>query len=302
MPEVEVPEWFNAASYFVDRNLAEGRSDNVAILFQDQELTYRQVAENANRTGHALRELGLQMEQRVMLLLLDCPQLVYCFFGAMKIGAVPVPVNTLLKAGDYRYLLNDSRARVLVVSQELYATVEPILAELEYLRQVVVVGRWRAALVRRSGCRPAPRTGRDTYLQGRRRLLAVHLRHHGYAARRGSPAPRHGALLELYARGILDIAESDRTYSVAVVFAYGLGNALYCPFGIGATTILLPGRPQPDAVFEVVNRYRPRSSSPCPPPMPDAPCRRTGTLIDMAPFVSRSPPASRSRPASISAG
>jgi len=259
MPEVEVPEWFNAASYFVDRNLAEGRSDNVAILYQDQELTYRQIAENANRTGHALRELGLQMEQRVMLLLLDCPQLVYCFFGAMKIGAVPVPVNTLLKAQDYRYLLNDSRARVLVVSQELYATVEPILAELEYLSQVVVVGQVEGhpsfddLIAGQPSELDATRTHRDDvafwlYTSGTTGLsrAAVHLHHDMVHC------------FELYARGILDIGESDRTYSVAkLFFAYGLGNALYCPFGVGATTILFPGRPQPDAVFEVVNRYRP---------------------------------------------
>ncbi|MDQ2741274.1 MAG: benzoate-CoA ligase family protein [Chloroflexota bacterium] len=259
MPEVEVPEWFNAASYFVDRNLAEGRSDHVAILYQNQELTYRQVAENANRAGHALRELGLQMEQRVMLLLLDCPQLVYCFFGAMKIGAVPVPVNTLLKALDYRYLLNDSRARALVVSQELYATVEPILAELDYLPQVVVVGQveGRPSFDDLIGGQPgeldATRTHKDDvafwlYTSGTTGLsrAAVHLHHDMVHC------------FELYARGILDIGESDRTYSVAkLFFAYGLGNALYCPFGVGATTILFPGRPQPDVVFEVVNRYRP---------------------------------------------
>lgn len=259
MPEVEVPEWFNAASYFVDRNLAEGRSENVAILYQDQELTYQQVAEKVNRTGHALRELGLQMEQRVMLLLLDCPQLIYCFFGAMKIGAVPVPVNTLLKAQDYRYLLNDSRARVLVVSQELYATVEPILAEMEHLRQVVVVGQveGRPSFDDLIGGQPgeldAARTHRDDvafwlYTSGTTGMprAAVHLHHDMVHC------------FELYARGILDIGESDRTYSVAkLFFAYGLGNALYCPFGVGATTILFPGRPQPEAVFEVVNRYRP---------------------------------------------
>jgi len=259
MPEVEVPEWFNAASYFVDRNLAEGRGDNVAVLYQDQEITYRQVAENANRTGHALRELGMQMEQRVMLLLLDCPQLVYCFFGAMKIGAVPIPVNTLLKEQDYRYLLNDSRARVLVVSQELYATVEPILAELEYLQQVVVVGQveGRSSFDDLIGGQPgeldATRTHKDDvafwlYTSGTTGMprAAVHLHHDMVHC------------FQLYARGILDIAQSDRTYSVAkLFFAYGLGNALYCPFGAGATTILFSGRPQPDAIFEVVNRYRP---------------------------------------------
>src|SRR5438067_7462898 len=118
MPAVAVPESFNATTYFVDRELEEGRGENVAILYGDREITCREVSQQVNRTGNALRELGVEMENRVMLLMLDCPELAYCFFGAMKIGAVPVPVSTLLKPQDYRYLLQDSRAKVLVVSRE----------------------------------------------------------------------------------------------------------------------------------------------------------------------------------------
>src|SRR5690349_21127371 len=110
-PSVVVPDQFNAAQYFVDRNLEEGRAHRTAILHGEESLTYSQVAEGVNRTGNALRDLGVEMENRVLLVLLDCPELVYCFFGAMKIGAVPVPVNTLLTADDYHYMLNDSRAR-----------------------------------------------------------------------------------------------------------------------------------------------------------------------------------------------
>src|SRR5690242_586591 len=101
MAEVVVPEQFNAATYFLDRNLEEGRGDSVAIYYHDEEITYRRVAESANRAGNALRSLGVEMENRVMMIVLDCPEFVYTFFGAMKIGAVPVPVNTLLKPEDY---------------------------------------------------------------------------------------------------------------------------------------------------------------------------------------------------------
>src|ERR671932_664454 len=109
-----IPIQFNAATYFVDRNVAEGRGDSIAIEYGDERVSYRQVLERVNRFGNALRQaLGVRIEERVLLLLLDCPEYAYSFFGAMKIAAVPVPTNTLQKSGEYEYLLNDSRARVL---------------------------------------------------------------------------------------------------------------------------------------------------------------------------------------------
>ena len=105
MREVVVPDQFNATTYFVDRNLEEGRAENVAVCYGDDEITYADVAVGVNRAGNGLRELGVELENRVMIVALDCPELVYTFFGAIKIGAVPVPVNTLLTSDDYRYLL-----------------------------------------------------------------------------------------------------------------------------------------------------------------------------------------------------
>lgn len=256
---VELPQWFNAAEYFVDRNVEEGRGDHVAIVYGDDELTYSQVLEGVNRTGNALRELGVEMEQRVLLVLLDCPELVYSFFGAMKIGAVPVPVNTNLKPQDYAGLLEDSRARVLVVSEALLPSVQEIVAQARSLRHVVVVGEGGDhhsfdALLRQAGTElPATRTSRDDvafwlYTSGTTGLprAAVHLHHDMVCC------------VEQYAKPVLRITERDRTLSIAkLYFAYGLGNALYFPFAVGGTTILYPGRPEPGAVFDVVNRYRP---------------------------------------------
>ena len=111
-----LPQEFNAAVYFVDRNIAEGRGARTAFIHENGSLTYRDLAELTNRTGNALRELGVEMEDRVLLLCLDAPEFVGAFWGAIKIGAVPIPVNTLMRAADYLYFLNDSRARVLVVS------------------------------------------------------------------------------------------------------------------------------------------------------------------------------------------
>src|SRR6266849_312857 len=135
-----LPAQFNVAAWFVDRNVAEGRGASPAFLFEDRTLTYADVQELVNRTGNALLELGVEMEQRVLMLCLDAPEFVGTFWGAIKIGAVPVPVNTLMRAQDYLYFLDDSRARVAVVSAPLLAEAGPALARARYLRHVLVAG------------------------------------------------------------------------------------------------------------------------------------------------------------------
>src|SRR6202035_1485899 len=136
-----LPEEFNAASYFVDRHMAEGRGERVAIECEDRRVTYRQLFEQVNQVGNSLRNLEVRPEERVFLLLLDTPEFAASFFGAIKIGAVPVPVNTLLKPADYEFLLNDSRARVAIVSDVLLANVKAISPErLPYLETIVLVG------------------------------------------------------------------------------------------------------------------------------------------------------------------
>src|SRR6266516_4782579 len=118
---MDIPRDFNATTWFVDRHVAEGRAKRVA-----------------NRCGNALRRIGVRMEQRVLLLLPDCPEFVYAFWGALKIGAVPIPTNTLLKPRDYEYILNDSRAEVAVVGEELAPAIEEVRPRLRFLHQLVV--------------------------------------------------------------------------------------------------------------------------------------------------------------------
>src|SRR5207244_12364838 len=140
-PVVSVPDRFNSADYLVDRHLREGRGGRTAIVCGDDAVTYAQVAERSNRVGNGLRSLGVRREERVMLLLLDTPAFAYSFFGAQKIGAVPIPTNTLLKSQDYRYMLNDSRATVAIVSEPLLPQLAAIpRQELPYLRHLVIDG------------------------------------------------------------------------------------------------------------------------------------------------------------------
>ena len=277
MPDVVVPEWFNATSYFVDRNLEQGRGDNLAILSGDQELTYRRVAEQVNRTGNMLRGLGVEMENRVMLVMLDSPELAYCFFGAMKIGAVPIPTNTLLKGEDYAYLLDDSRAKVLVVSKELYPTLEPILKDRPYLRQVLVAGNvpgrqsFDQAIEGCSAELEAVRTHKDD--------VAFWLYSSGSTGPRGLPSTCSTTWLcaELYAKNILGIPRPtapSRPPSSSSPMAWATAST--SPSPSAASAVLFPAAPAPDAVFEVITSTARRSFSACPRSTPACSRRRRG--------------------------
>ncbi len=261
---VDVPAIFNAATYFVDRNLAEGRGAKTAIYCEDQEISYAQVAEQVNRAGNALKELGLQMEQRVLLLLLDTPEFPAAFFGAMKIGAVPIPTNTLMKPADYRYFLNDSRAAIAIVSEALLPTIEAIQTECPYLREVVVVSQdethkskghklFHELTSQASPDLEAVATSRDD--------AAFWLYSSGTTGFPKGAVHLHRDMVyctEYYAKGILKMTEADRCFSVAkLFFAYGLGNGLYFPFGVGGATVLLPGRPEPRKIFELIAARQP---------------------------------------------
>ena len=255
-------EVFNAAEYFVDRHVREGRGERMAIECAEQRVTYAQLSERVNRLGTALREaLDVRMEERVLLLLPDIPEFAYCFFGAIKIGAVPVPVNTLLRAKDYEYLLNDTRARVAVTSESLLPLIQRIPRDrLSFLKTIIVVGTapegtlpfWGLLAAHSAKLEPAPTCADDVafwlYSSGStgRPKACIHLQHDMVVA------------AEQYACNILKIRETDRFFSVAkLFFAYGLGNSLYFPLAVGATSILWPGTPSPQNICQVIERHRP---------------------------------------------
>ena len=257
-----IPDTFNAATYFVDRNVGDGLGAKVAIECGSERITYGQVLECVNRFGSALRRcLEVRAEERVLLLLIDGPAFAYSFFGAMKIGAVPIPINTLWKAADYRYVLSDSRARVLIVSDVLLPRILEIpKSELPYLQNIVVVGDAPAGT----------QSFADLLGAGRTELAAEPTKRDDVAfwlyssGSTGSPKGcvhlHHDMVVctELYAKPTLAISNADRFFSVAkLFFAYGLGNGLYFPFAVGATTILWPGPPTAANVFSVIESYRP---------------------------------------------
>jgi benzoate-CoA ligase len=240
---IGVPERFNAAAHFVDRNVEEGRGDRIAIECGDARITYETVRRNVNRVGSALRQLGVRREERVLLLLHDTPEFAYAFFGAIKIGAVPVPLNTLWRPADYDYVVRDAAPSAVVVGASLADRIDA-RQPVTYVENLVTGGDEELA---------AEDTHRDApafwlYSSGSTGAPkgCVHLQHDMAMCAR------------LFGQGILDIRESDRTFSVAkLFFAYGLGNALYFPFSVGATTILWPGAPAPQHVYDVMERHHP---------------------------------------------
>jgi benzoate-CoA ligase len=264
-----IPETFNVASYFVDRNVALGRGSHVAIECGDARITYQEVLRNVNRCGNALRRLGVRPEERVLLLLFDGPEFVYSFFGAIKIGAVPVPLNTLWKAADYEYVIRDSKATVLIVSAALLPAIHGIPSSgRPSLRHIIVASASESPgsddsththtqfglLLAQGGAElEAEPTHRDApafwlYSSGStgKPKGCVHLHHDMVVC------------AELFGKGVLGIRATDRCFSVAkLFFAYGLGNALYFPFSVGATAILWPGAPTPQHIYAVVEAHRP---------------------------------------------
>ncbi len=257
---IKLPEIFNVASIMIDRHVVEGRGAKVAIECVDDKLTYRELMENTNRVGNLLRRLGVDLEQRVLLALLDSPEFLYCFFGAIKIGAVAVPVNPWLRATDYEYLLNDTRARVAVVSETALPEFQKISRDrMRCLKEIILVEK-NPQLANLSDLMDAASpelhaepTSKDD--------MAFWLYSSGSTgAPKGCVHLHHDMVVasEAYAKGILRMNESDRCYSVArLFFAYGLGNAGYFPLYCGATTILSPARPTPVNIFADIERYGP---------------------------------------------
>jgi benzoate-CoA ligase family protein len=258
---IDLPREFNVATYFVDRHLGEGRGNKVAIECGEERVTYRQLLERVNRTGNALKKLGVRQEERIALLLLDTPEFGCCFFGAIKMGAVPIPMNTMLKPAEYQYMLNDCRARIAIVSESLYPQIQAIGKEnLRYLDTVIIAGSpiegltclsrliedSSDALVPAPTCKDDPAfwlysSGSTGFPKG-----CVHLQHDMVFCS------------ELYAKATLGIRESDRCFSVSkLFFAYGLGNGLYFSLSVGATSILWPGSPSPPHIYEVVEKFKP---------------------------------------------
>jgi benzoate-CoA ligase len=250
---------YNAAADLLDRNLS-ARAEKIAYIDEDGSYSFAELAERVNRCADTLTGLGLALEARVMVCLLDTIDFPAVFLGAIKAGLVPVAVNTLLTAGDFDFMLRDSRSQALIVSEALLPVFQTILDGQPFLKHIVVSG------------------GKISTYPSLANLTAQAARVFTTAPTRpddacfwlyssGSTGTPKGVVhlqtsmastAELYGQAVLGIQESDIVFSAAkLFFAYGLGNALSFPLFVGATAVLLSGRPTPAPVCRILRESRP---------------------------------------------
>jgi 4-hydroxybenzoate-CoA ligase len=251
---------YNAVTWLLDRNVEEGRGNKLAFTDTVAELTYGELQRQTNRLANLLRRLGVRREERVAMIMLDTVDFPIVFLGAIRAGVVPVPLNTLLTADHYAYVLADCRARVLFISEALLPAVKDIVGRMPDLEHVVVSGNDAHGHKKLSD---EISGDSDTFA-----TIATHADEPALwlysSGSTGMPkGVRHlhsslAATAETYARQVLGIREDDVGLSAAkLFFAYGLGNALTFPMSVGATTILNSERPTPALMFALMNKYSP---------------------------------------------
>ncbi len=261
LPPIAIPRDYNAAVDLIERNLAAGRGGKVAYRDDRGAYTYGELAERVDRAANALHGLGIEQEQRILLCLLDTIDFPTVFLGAIKAGIVPVAVNTLLTPADYDFMLRDSRAQALIVSDALYDRFAPILAGQPALKQVVVSGsqpvEGRRMLADLLAAAPPRARATPTSCDD----ICFWLYSSGSTGAPKGVVHLHSHLIltaELYAKPILGITEQDVVFSASkLFFAYGLGNSLTFPMSVGATAILLAERASPPAVFRILKQHKP---------------------------------------------
>jgi benzoate-CoA ligase len=251
---------YNAAAELIERNLAAGRGPKTAFIDDRGRCNYSELADRVGRFANLLRRLGIHPEQRILLCLYDTIDFPTVFLGAIKAGVVPVAINTQLSASEYAFMLADSRARAVLVSQPLLPTLTAALAELPEPRARVILSGADEGENTLSGLlaeMPAASETAPTHPDE----PCFWLYSSGSTGRPKGTVHVHSSLLgtaELYALPVLGIRESDVVFSAAkLFFAYGLGNALTFPLAVGATSVLMAERPTPAAVSRVLREHRP---------------------------------------------
>jgi len=256
--EIEYSPGFNVALPFIDRHVGEGRGDKVAIRSRQGDVTYVALAAAVNRGANALAALGIARGARVVMIVKDCPEFFYLFWGAIKAGIVPVPINTLLRAKDYAFIIADSECAAVVYSQEFAGEVEPALAASAHKpAHVLKVDGDGQTFVARS----AKVASEFTAVEASPEAECFWLYSSGSTGSPKGAVHLHRDMVvtsHQYGAQTLGVSEDDVCFSAAkLFFAYGLGNGMTFPLWAGATSVLLEGRPTPESTFETIEAFRP---------------------------------------------
>src|SRR5216117_673024 len=251
----EPPEQFNIADYFLDARVQEGKGERPAVLTAGAAFTYREIEALADQFGHALREAGVQPEQRVMIALPDGPAFVAALFGALKIGAVVVMVNPQLKPDAIAYFYGYTRARVIVAHRDTVGAFRAAARGARHLRTTCVVGEeeWDARLAHAPAALDTFPTHRDD--------AAIWLFSGGTTGQPKAVVQTHRSFAnttECYAKGVIGYTERDVTLSVPkLFFGYATGSNLLFPFAVGGAAVLFPEPCTAEVIFAKLARFRP---------------------------------------------
>ncbi|RJX24495.1 MAG: benzoate-CoA ligase family protein [Dethiobacter sp.] len=256
----EISQEFNLGAFLLDRHIQEGRGEKVAVYYRDKKVTYAEIVSYANRVGNVLQELGVEIENRVMFSLPDCPEFLYVYFGAMRMGAVPVPVTTMALPADYRYYLNDSRAKVFVTTPEIADKIKEVQGDLRHLKHFIVLGEpgpgqlsFEELIESASDSMEIVPTSKDD--------MCFWLYSSGTTGRPKGVVHLHHDLLYYmppYCTEVLHLQEDDICFSASkMYFSYGRNNSIESPFLCGAAVVLEPELPKPEKLVEVITKYKP---------------------------------------------
>ena len=258
-PQIRFSDIFNVAVPFIDRHLKAGRSGKVAIrTTSGEEITYKELAGSVNRCGNFFTSAGLSKGDRLLMVVKDCPEFFYIFWGAIKVGIIPIPINTLLRAKDYHFIIDDSECAAILYSPEYKDEVEPAIKMAENNPAHCI-------------CIQEKNSGLAELIAGHAAdLNAVETKANDdcfFLYSSGSTGNPKGAVhchkdmvytSRNYGVETLGIQEDDVVFSAAkLFFAYGHGNAMHFPLWVGATTILFDGRPTPDTTFDAIEKFKP---------------------------------------------
>ena len=260
---IDLPERLNMAQWFLDARLAEGLGDKTAIYYGERQISYRELAADSCRVTNLLRGLGLRIEDRVQLLLLDTPEFAAAYFGIVRAGCVAVPTNTWLLPADYAYYLEYARPRVVIVDAEIYPQLAGVWRDAPYPPIVIVVDRggaavpegtvdWNAEMARQSAEARTEPTYRDdfaTWLSSSgstgKPKCVVHM-HHDFVWNTIA-----------YAQRTLGLTQGDITMSAPkLFFGYALGSNLLFPLSVGGSCVLIPERTPAEQYYALIERYK----------------------------------------------